>query len=111
MVDQKKKKRSRRQQQDLMAFAYDKRGRLISTGKNSYIKTHPVQARYAKKAGLPNKVYMHAELDALLRARGTKVHKMVVIRIGKDGSYMKAKPCEGCQLALKDFGVREIEHT
>lgn len=110
-MTEKKKKRSRRQQQDLIAFAYDKRGKLLAVGRNSYVKTHPMQARYATKVGLPNKVYLHAELDALLKCKDQQVHKMVVMRIGKDGSYMNAKPCEGCQLALKDFRVKRVEHT
>ena len=106
-----KPKRSRRQQQDIMAFAYDKRGKLLSVGKNSYVKTHPLQARYSKKVGLPNKVYLHAELDCLLKAKGQPIHKVVVLRIGKNGQPANAKPCPSCSLALQDFGVKRIEHS
>lgn len=94
----------------LTALAYDKRGRLLSVGTNSYIKTHPAQAKYSKKAGKPDAIYIHAELAALLKARG-KVHKLVVVRYGKNGQPLLAKPCAACQLAIHDFGVKSVEHT
>ena len=95
---------------EITAFAYDKRGRLLSIGRNSYIRTHPLQAKLAKKAGRPQAIYVHAELSALLKAR-QQVHKLVVVRYNKDGTPGNAKPCEICQLAIKEFGVRHVEHT
>lgn len=95
---------------EITAFAYDKRGRLLSMGRNSYIKTHRLQAELAREAGRPEAIYIHAELDALLRAR-KQVHKLVVVRYNKDGSPGNAKPCEICQMAIKRFGVRHVEHT
>ena len=95
---------------EITAFAYDKRGRLLSIGRNSYIRTHPLQAKLAKKAGRPQAIYVHAELSALLKAR-QQVHKLVVVRYNKDGTPGNAKPCEICQLAIKEFGVKHIEHT
>lgn len=95
---------------DLTAFAYDKRGRLLAVGRNSYIQTHPLQAKFAKKAGRPQAIYVHAELAALMKAR-QQVHRLVVVRYNKDGSPGNAKPCEICQLAIKEFGVKHVEHT
>lgn len=95
---------------ELTAFTYDKRGRLLSVGRNSYIKTHSLQAHFAKKAGRPQAIYVHAELAALMKAR-QQVYKLVVVRYNKDGSPGNAKPCEICQLAIKAFGVKEVEHT
>jgi|SRR6185437_8655983 len=97
--------------QNITALAYDKRGRLISVGKNSYIKTHPLQQSYAVKAGVPYKIYIHAEIDALVKAKGKTVHKIVVVRMNSKGAYLNAKPCPSCEMALKDFGVKIIEHT
>ena len=95
---------------DLTAFAYDKRGRLLAVGRNSYIQTHPLQAKFAKKAGRPQAIYVHAELAALMKAR-QQVHKLAVVRYNKDGSPGNAKPCEICELAIKEFGVKYVEHT
>lgn len=95
---------------DITAFAYDKRGRLLSIGRNSYIKSHSLQAKFARKAGRPEAIYVHAELAALMKAK-QQVHKLVVVRYNKDGTPGNAKPCEICQLAIKEFGVRYVEHT
>jgi len=93
-----------------MALAYDKRGKLLAVGHNSYTRTHRLQAHYAKKSGRPAAIYLHAELAALLKAR-SQVYKMVVLRYNADGKPALAKPCPACQLALKDYGVKYIEHT
>jgi deoxycytidylate deaminase len=97
--------------QEVTAITYDKRGRILSIGKNSYVNTHTIQAKYARKAGLPDAVYIHAEIDALIRARGRQIHKILVIRYGADGKPANAKPCKICQLALKDYNVKHIQHT
>lgn len=94
----------------ITALAYDKRGRLLSVGTNSYIRTHPLQAKYGMKAGKPAAVYLHAELHALLKAR-EQVHKLVIVRFHKNGQPALAKPCPACQLAIKDFKVKVVEHT
>lgn len=95
----------------VVARCYDKRGRLISRATNSYTKTHPLQARYAKIAGEPKKQYLHAELHALLRAGDAVVHTLVVERYTADGAPACAKPCKICSLAIKDWGVKKIIYT
>ena len=97
----------------VIAFLYDRKGRLISTGENSYIKTHTIQAKYSRDAGSPSKIFLHAEMDALLKSRhsGLKPHKVVVARYLQNGEPAMAKPCPACQKALEDFGVEEIEWT
>lgn len=95
---------------EITALAYDKRGRLLSVGKNSYVKTHPLQRKYGMLVGRPKAIYMHAELDALLKARGP-VHKLVVMRYDTDGKPAPAAPCATCQRAIADFGVKEVEHS
>lgn len=95
---------------EITALAYDKKGKLLSVGRNSYTKTHPLALHYGKRSGRPEAIYLHAELDALIRARGT-VHKIVVTRFDAAGNPVNSKPCSSCQLALKDYGVREISHT
>ncbi len=95
---------------NLIAFALDKRGRIISVGTNSYSKTAPQQAKYAKVSGNSNKIYLHAEIAALLKAR-RKVYTLIVIRLNKQGKPMLAKPCELCQLAISAAKVKNILHS
>jgi tRNA(Arg) A34 adenosine deaminase TadA len=98
--------------QDITAIIYDKRGKVLSIGKNSYVKTHPLQAKYANKVGLPEKQFLHAEIAAIVRCRDlSKAHKIEVYRIGRNGSLLLAKPCPVCETAIQASGIKHIEHT
>lgn len=98
--------------QNITAIVYDRKGRILSMGKNSYVKTHPLQARFAKEAGLENKIFLHAEVDALVKLKDwDKAHKIVVMRFNKHGKPLLAKPCPVCQRAIKSAGIAHIEHT
>ena len=98
--------------QNLTAIIYDRKGRVISMGKNSYIKTHPYQAKLANEVGLSDKIYLHAEIDALVKLKNwDKAHKIVITRIGKSGEPLLAKPCPVCERAIKLAGIKEIQHT
>jgi len=97
---------------DITAIIYDKRGRVLSIGKNSYVKTHPYQARCAERVGLPHKQFLHAEIHAIVRCkRLDKAHRIVVMRFDKQGNEMNAKPCPVCQSAIKASGIPIVEHT
>ena len=101
-----------KKQHNLTAIIYDKRGRVLSIGKNSYVKTHPKQAEYARKYGEPSKIYLHAEVDALIRCRKIeKAHKIVIFRFSEDGSPANARPCCICASAIRKAGILNIEHT
>lgn len=95
---------------EITALAYDRRGRLLSVGRNSYVRTHPLQAKYSRQAGRPQAVYLHAELAALVKARAP-VHRLVIMRYHINGQPALAKPCPACQLAIKEFNVKIVEHT
>jgi deoxycytidylate deaminase len=98
--------------QNLTAIIYDKKGRVVSVGKNSYVKTHPFQAELGARTGKPDAIYLHAEVDALVKLKDwTKAHKIVVTRIGANGGPLLAKPCEACQRAIKMAGIKYVEHT
>ncbi len=94
--------------QDIAAYAYSKDGKLLAIGRNSYTKTHPLQAKFAKRAGNRERIYIHAEIDALIKARGP-VHTVRIVRIGKNLLPLASKPCAICQLALAHYNVKEIE--
>lgn len=101
---------ARRQTQNITAIITDKRGRVLSIGKNSYVKTHPKQALHASRVGLPDKVFLHAEMDAIIRCRDlTKAYKIQIIRVTKDGSLGNAKPCPICKSAIKEANIKRVE--
>lgn len=98
----------------LKATIFDKRGNVISTGENSYTKTHPYQFTLAKKIGRPNAIYIHAEVAALIKLskkEKQKAHRIFIERYDANGNPVLAKPCKACQLALEEAGIKIIEHT
>ena len=92
------------------AIACDKAGNILAVGHNSYIKTHPVQAKAAIKVGQPNRPFLHAEIAALVKARGV-VYSLSVARVTKDGSPANAEPCPICREAMRQAGVKLVEWT
>jgi tRNA(Arg) A34 adenosine deaminase TadA len=97
---------------DITAIIYDKRGRVLSIGKNSYIKTHPLQSKHCKRAGLPEKQFLHAEVHAIaLCKRLHKAHRIVVYRFDLNGQPKTAKPCPVCESAIREAGIKIVEHT
>lgn len=90
---------------------YDKRGRLLSSGTNFPKKTHPEQARRAAQMGQDYKVFLHAEISALVKIRDGIPYKITVERYGKRGQPLNARPCPICELAIKEAGIKRIEYT
>lgn len=98
--------------QEITAVIYDRKGRVLSIGKNSYVKTHTLQAKHAEKVGLPDKQFLHAEIHAITKCKDlSKAHKILVTRYGKAGQPLLAKPCPVCQSALEAVGISVIEYT
>ena len=105
-------KKGTRKQYSLTATIYDKRGRVLATGENSYRKTHPTQYQFAQRAGKPEAVYLHAEIAALVRLKDVdKAHRIVIERIGAHGQPLPAEPCPICKLAIEHAGIEIVEHT
>jgi tRNA(Arg) A34 adenosine deaminase TadA len=96
--------------QAITAQVYDRRGRLLSTGKNSYSKTHPRQAALGAKVGQPLRIFLHAEISALIRCRG-EPYKIKITRLDAAGLPRLAKPCPICELAIQEAGVQVVEYT
>ncbi len=98
--------------QQITAVIYDKRGRVLSVGQNSYIKTHPLQALHARRVGEEHKIYLHAEISAITRCRDlTRAHRMLVTRYGNHGQPLLAKPCRVCASAIVAAGIEIVDHT
>ncbi len=98
--------------QNITAILYDKTGKVLSVGKNSYIKTHPLQAHYAKIAGQPGRIFLHAEIAAIIKCRDLdRAHRMMVTRFGADGKPLLAKPCPVCDTAIRASGIRHVDFS
>lgn len=96
----------------LTAIITDKRGRVLSVGKNDYHKSHTLQAKHAKKVGLEKKIFLHSEISAIVKCRDlTKAHKISVFRYGASGKPLNAKPCPVCMSAILESGIKHIEWT
>lgn len=102
-----------RRQFKLKATIYDKRGRVLSRGENSYRKTHPLQIKIAEEAGRPDAIFLHAEIHALVRLKDKieQAHRIYIERYANNGDPLPAKPCEICTLALEKAGIEIVEYT
>lgn len=96
--------------QKIIATIYDRRGRVLSIGHNSYHKTHPRQASLARRVGQPERQFLHAEISALVKCRG-EPYKIHIERRDKTGKLQLAKPCAICELAIREAGIRFVEYS
>lgn len=93
----------------ISAIVVDSSGKEVVQGRNSYVKTHPLQARYADILGESDKQYMHAEIHAISRA--TKPYAIYIARVDSTGATKLAKPCRICEKAIKEAGIKEVHYT
>lgn len=98
--------------QQVTALIYDKRGKVLSVGQNSYIKTHPLQAKHAHATGNPEKQFLHAEIHAITKCRNLgRAYKIFVSRYNKQGEPVLAAPCPVCMSAIRASGIKHVIHT
>lgn len=103
-----------KKRQNVIAIIYDKQGKVFAVGENTYVKTCPVQSSLALRVGCESKVFLHAEICALARfARyaNFKPDGIFVARLSKSGELVNATPCEICQLAIQEAGIKKVRHT
>lgn len=100
-----------KQRYTIVAHCFDKRGLLLSCATNNYDKSHPLQKYFAEKAGQHERIYLHAEIGAILRAKDRQVHHIRVFRYGANGETLLAKPCPVCMEAIKAFGVKQLSYS
>ena len=97
---------------NIIATVYDKRGRKLTEGTNSYTKTHTLQAKFAVQVGLDDKIYLHSEVSAVSKLKKHhKPYKIVIERYKEDGTQAMAKPCPICMEAIKAHGITLVEWT
>jgi len=96
----------------IKATIFDRRGNVLARAVNSYTRTHPIQAAFAKAGGCPERIYLHAEIAALVKLKkGDRPYKIAVERYTKDGKPANSAPCPVCLAALRFYNVGKIEHT
>lgn len=98
----------------MTAIIKDKKGGLLSLGKNSYIKTHPLMYKTARSNGNfnPLTVYIHAEVDAIVKCKNIeKAYSIDVYRINSAGKYVSSKPCSVCLSVIQSTGIRKIGYV
>lgn len=100
-----------RKRQKVIATCFDKKGRVLAVGENSYTKTHPLMFTYGKRLGLDEKIFLHAEVQSILRCGDKKIGSIFVERYSHDGSPLLAKPCPVCEMVIKDFRIPEVRYT
>lgn len=92
------------------------KGKILAVGCAKY-KTHPLQKKMQEEIGNTERIYLHAEIDALVKVinkHGTDVLSecdLHVVRVSKGGSVSSSKPCEGCQRAINAFNIRKVYHS
>jgi len=84
----------------------------ITQGVNQDTKSHPLQAKLAEMVGLHEKIYLHAEISALIKCK-SDADTIIVARLGgHNGDELRnAKPCPICSLALKEAGIEHIYYS
>ena len=94
------------------AIIFDKRGRPLSIGQNSYSKSIRLQRKHAKLVGMPEKVMTHAEISAIAKCRSlSRAHTIKVFRYNKSGAPVNAMPCKICEQAIALIPIKIVEHT
>jgi tRNA(Arg) A34 adenosine deaminase TadA len=92
---------------NICACLYDKHGRIISSGVNSFCKSHPMQEKFS--GGNPYKIFLHAEIDAVVSGLrkinddDLSGYSLAIARVCSDGIDGQAFPCDGCIDALKHY--------
>lgn len=95
---------------NFVSIITNKKGMILSIGMNSLNKSHPLQAKYANLTNQPGKIYLHSEIDALVRCK-SQGYAIYTARTDKLGNVMLAKPCSICKLALMNSGINNIYST
>lgn len=102
--------REMKQKFNVVCIIVDKKYHILSIGTNSFTKSHTRQAYYARRIGNKVKIFLHAEIDSLIKCQG-EPYAMFIARVKKDGTPALAKPCLICQGAIKDAGIQKVYYT
>lgn len=89
------------------AFIKDRRGNVLSIGENNYTKSHPLMAKYSRHAGEPKKIFLHAEIAAIVKCKDlSKARSIFIYRLFPNGEIALAEPCRICASAIESLGLK-----
>lgn len=96
----------------ICAIITNKKNNILSVGFNSFEKSSPLQKKYADRCGFFDKIYSHAEINAIIKLPYGKIpHAIYIARVNNFGKPMNSSPCEICTLAIKDLKIKKVYHT
>lgn len=87
-----------------------RKGKVVTSATNLERKSHPLQAKFADRVGLSEKIFLHAEISALVKCR-EECDTIVVARVNSQNKLRNAKPCPICALALKEAGIDKVHYS
>lgn len=85
--------------------------RIVAVGINSFCDSSRRQRDLARRTRNPERVYDHAEVRLLARLGSRHCTSVWVLRLLRDGRSGLAKPCEVCQLALRQQGIKHVWYS
>jgi tRNA(Arg) A34 adenosine deaminase TadA len=86
------------------------KSKVVVSATNLETKSHPIQARFAERVGLHQKIYLHAEISALVKCR-EECDTIIVARVNPQEKLRNSRPCPICELALKEAGITKIHYS
>lgn len=84
-----------------------KGGRVISTGINKE-RSHP---RIVSSKHIKDHCSVHAEIDAIKKAKDVSGATIYVARVNKRGVARDSRPCNRCYEVIKNNGIKKIIYT
>ena len=84
-----------------------KGGRVISTGMNKD-RSHP---KIVSSEHIKDHCSVHAEIDAIKKAKDVNGATIYVARINKRGEARDSRPCKRCFEVIKSNGIKKIVYT
>lgn len=89
-----------------------RKNKVIATAANHDCKSHPLQAKWAERVGLNEKIYLHAEMSAMIKAR-EEADKIVVVRLGghSGDELRQARPCPICEAYLRHSNIKHVYYS
>ena len=85
-----------------------KNGRVLALGVNKQ-KNADINAPHALNA--PEYFTVHAEADAINRARNIKGATIYIARVNKRGEERLSRPCDSCAETIRKAGIRTVIYT
>jgi deoxycytidylate deaminase len=104
-----KRKRSK---YNVTAIIRNKKGYVLSVGKNSYKKSHPIMSELSKYETIPKlQTFVHAEVNAIVKCRNIKdAYSIEIFNYTEHGNPALSKPCLLCMSLINKTPIRVIKY-